>query len=916
MSFRRSSRPSGFHVRPLYVEGRARQLEVMHGHLPGRDRTQTEFANEERQSNHLHETSLGGVGPIKYGRIVYAIPHSHSYKVAVEDGDADMICARVGGSAALPFAVRDGSVLPPNTRVLVYKHPHYTFGLILGVVPDITEDSNYVHPDWISQGSNCGFKRERYYWELLTLLADEGNVVDFSNDRPLDSTALGELSHFAHTGGGFFMDPWMTFLRQDETCGMWMFYLDRMLRICGYNLDIRTAISEQIVRNDQGEGHGFYGCNAYPWQVMGAWSPSDTPHREVDDADVQYKKPYAKYEVQPEQEDLMPFYRTEDYTGYCGQGFLRQVLLPPDGKTSGLNRYADQGPENARIGVFREQIGYDGSYALESAHSIHLCKRVLIPIPKRLRPIEDEKSGDKITFEGDSNYKFASQYGDGPAHKIGNPAAQDQYPHYLTATALTDLHAYAFNWKGLHPFVYHQGDYTVPQEDEIRPFQTLLKAPTFTKLKSAMTLERPEPIQAKVDDRYKKQDYFETTAGISITPDGCIVIRDAYGASIRSGGGNWFFSCPGDFYVQTGRNIVAYGGDDIVLRARNSVDVTAAHHDVRIKAEYNCDILAGNNGQQGRLLLESQAPSIVHHIVGKQGEDVRSSGVIIKARHSQFVAMCAEIYLRTGSSDGHIDPGDITLDADKGQRDIRTVSRMLNNNVELWVTDTFPHDDTKKIVHSRSATLAQTPTQLTIGGGVIICQDGLQMKGWIDVVKGHIQTEFAPDYNNLVPTLDDGPLNETNMNIMLVKKRYIDWNKELSLDYTQFIQQHFYTGQQVGTAIIEEKMEFAPRTPKQQDTAEWALPETYWQQLARLDHQTPGTWTEPKIIYQGAEMMPHPGKAAWTGGTGYLHLDLNYHDVSKGLDEKHDVGGKYETPELKNWDRKKADGNYLVVNTD
>ena len=900
---------------PQQPSHRARQLEVHLGEFPGHQRVQHALANNERHSDWLYDQQVAHTGGIVVGRITQAVPYVNWYRVALDGARGDIGCCYLMRQAALPMSTADADMLPPNTRVLVYVPHQAHYGMIMFAIPELVEDSNFVQPDWISQGSNCGFKREKYHHELLTLMQRRGGVMDFSSNRPMDQTCMGDFARFSHTGGGIFLDNFMNFMRIDETCGIWQFYLDRMLRICGYNMDVRTAMSERVVRNDQCEGHGYYGYNGYPWEVMGAWDSASAPHRTVADADVQYNEPFAKYEVNPATEDLQSFYRTEEYEGYCGQGFMRQVMLPPQGKKTGLNLYADEDP---RIGVFREQIGYDGSYALQSAHSIYICKRVLIPVPKRIRLIEDEHAGDTASWDGTQNYRFADEkpaVETAPSHKVGNPAANDAFPHYQMACALSDLHAYTFNWKGLHPFVYHAKDYDVPQEAEIAPFTTLLAVPNFAALADNIALERPKPKQAWVDGRYGDTDYFETTAGISITPDGCIVIRDAYGAELRTGGGNIFWSCPGDFYVQTGRNFVVYGGSDCVLRARASVDITAALHDVRIKAEYNCDIVAGNNGNQGRLLLENQAASNSQDYINKFGEDVVGSGVIIKASHSQFVAMSAGIYLRTGSDAGKIESGDIVLDADQGQANIRTVSSSFNRFLNVQACDSFPANSNPETAYLWTADEAQIPAAVTIDGGVVICQDGLTVAGGVNVTGGHIATEDAAMYQGLVPSLTGIGLDDANAEVIQAQTDYEITNDAVVEDYTNNISTEFYADKRIGNASMQKNLAFAPRTAAQMDTTVWILPESYWQQLARLDDQALFAWTEPIIVYQGLDMMPHPGSEAWQGHT-LMRMDFGYHTVKTGLDLGHGIGSDYETPRVNAWEAPATpNDSYRVINT-
>jgi uncharacterized protein (DUF2345 family) len=80
---------------------------------------------------------------------------------------------------------------------------------------------------------------------------------------------------------------------------------------------------------------------------------------------------------------------------------------------------------------------------------------------------------------------------------------------------------------------------------------------------------------------------------ISILPDSGIVLRGACGEEILLQGGNITLSCPSDIRVLPARSAVSLAGDDVVFRAKNSIDLTATDNDVRIKAERNLDMVGG-----------------------------------------------------------------------------------------------------------------------------------------------------------------------------------------------------------------------------------------------------------------------------------------------------------------------------------
>ena len=122
-------------------------------------------------------------------------------------------------------------------------------------------------------------------------------------------------------------------------------------------------------------------------------------------------------------------------------------------------------------------------------------------------------------------------------------------------------------------------------------------------------------------------------------------------------------------------------------------------------------------------------------------------------------------------------------------------------------------------------------------------------------------------YQGLVPSLTGIGLDDANAEVIQAQTDYEITNDAVVEDYTNNISTEFYADKRIGNASMQKNLAFAPRTAAQMDTTVWILPESYWQQLARLDDQALFAWTEPIIVYQGLDMMPHPGSEAWQGHT-------------------------------------------------
>lgn len=857
-----------------------------------------EPASNERLSASLYQQSFGTPTNLVFGKIVYAMPYAHWYRVQL-DGGGDLACSSGTAGSTQPLGVRSVGVIPPGTHVAVWRDPNAPFGVVAFCLPTLNTDGHGVYPDWISQGSNGGLRRERYYNQFAELFVKEGGIQDWSNSRPCDGAATGEWGWMNDLGNGVFIDAVMSFFRVDELCGMWLFYMDRLLRLAGHNLDIRTAIDEYQVRVDNGEGITAYGSTPYPFEALGAFAFGTAIKRDNDDADVHYKLPEGKSE--PVEFDQQAFYRYEEFRGYLGQAFMRQVQLPPLDKPS-LWTYSSEKPG---IGVFRESISMEGGYALQTAHSWAVEKRVLIPSAKRIKPIEDPTGDD---LEAGSDYKFAGLHGSGPEHVIqGEPTASTELPHILTAVAVQDMMAYVYNWKQLHPFAYHTKDFLTPEEAEHSPFTTLQHMPELFKLAGQTFLPTPDEIDVEVDHRYNAK-YYEAKAGIYITSRGGVVIRDASGSELRMAGGQIVLAPSADLMLQPGRHVIAYAGDDIVLRAHNSIDITAAKHDVRLKAEHHVDVLAGNGGAIGRILLECQSSGPVYQPSGKEGEDVIESGVILKAKTSEIIQWGNNIYLRTGGGD--VLPGQITLDAAKGKNQVRIVAQTLSCHLQTTANFSFPLQD-KTATHMFSAINALIPTPLQVKGPFFVTQGGITCRGNVQA----IDSIFASDRNV------GGQLYDTNRNRdkleAALKKSEESFKKRdevMTADYISGILQFWYPSGRPGSDDVIRDSAYAPRNDAQMRVNDFKIPETYWQQIAS-EIGAGTTWVEPTIAYQGKAMMPHPGKKAWSEDASFYASNLKFHDLATGVDEdRGSPDGIYASdPTLNDWIKGPPQSNYPLI---
>ena len=94
----------------------------------------------------------------------------------------------------------------------------------------------------------------------------------------------------------------------------------------------------------------------------------------------------------------------------------------------------------------------------------------------------------------------------------------------------------------------------------------------------------------------------------------------------------------------------------------------------------------------------------------------------------------------------------------------------------------------------------------------------------------------------------------------------------------------WYEDNKAGQAETQKKISFGLRRSDEYGTENFKLPETNWQVLA--GDSTGSVFKEKIVLYQEREeMMPWPGKKAWTGENllQYSNKSLKLFDAEKGV---------------------------------
>lgn len=903
-----------------------------------------------------YATSFNDTGRILFGTVMDGTAISNCYRVHPDHGTCALVATAASHTSASCMGATALNTYAPGTRVVIALHDKDNKAVILGAMANYLTSARRAVHDYISPASR---KRVDDCHKKYIKQPNGGQIVNYNSGRPLDATHASEWGAITATGAAVTLDDFMLRASVNEFCGIYGFYHDSLLRVAGYNLQFWTAGHEREAFMDQAEYNDTQGYTPYPWENMGILQPGVDVIQQYEPENYHCSRQqpfYCRWENK--HEFAQPYHRTTDFYGYFGQGHRRIVQAPPPGinrwtyegekgdkgKTpfdsdpaaGGLNIPCSAGPEKLTdnevdrpaIGLSEQNTSLDGRIFFASAKGITLLKRVLLPIPYRQRRPDDIKNGD----DASKNYMAASKFGSGPEHKITGDVktTDDEHPNLQRAAAVMDLHGYLFNYAGIHPFYWHTNDYKTWEQQDIKYAQANQRIPDYSSLGQSMYLAEQEPKRLSLDHRYKQQKFYETECYVSLLEDGGVVIGDGYGAEIRMTAGCVFISAPGDVWLKGGRDVQTWAGNDAIVKANKSIDISSTEKNVRIKAENNLMLFGGNEdttsdtggGGRGGVLIESRSETTTYDFE-KSGDKVEFGGIVLRAPKSNVVSMGKQIYMRTGG--GGVEKGSIVLDASRGNADIITKSQNVYQFVEksgkVFQFFGLENNYRKTNLFSENFTLLCGPIGTEgsfIAGGGILCRNSIL------VANGHIVTEQADRGSIFVAPLGDEGKQKILEGIEKISNAISEDLPEAGEKIDeQYLTETWYNEKRAGNDRVMEIMGFSFRTDDDYNIKDFLLYEDRWQQLARIAGKSGQKWTENGVLDKaatGEKTYPFPGKKWLVDEKAYKEQSLRIatYDGSGIIDKKRgkspDLVPEYAQPEFKAPEEPKAiDGNYPIV---
>ena len=810
------------------------------------------------------------------GTVTSVIPFLNLYFIQIENGPTVTAKSAMHSSTGLS-GPRELNLLQPGDWVLLARQQSSpATAIIIGTLPFPVETAGAFLPDEIVPTSNVGWRSDEIYQFMHDRYPDLTALKNFNQGRPIDQLP-GDVGYLNEFGIGYGLSQSMAWFKSSDICGLWAFYQDHLLRLAGYNYELWTAGAERWYGNDEGEYNEIEQSTPYPWEALGQKTPGAPVS--IDNEENIWKRGQLENYREPAEPDQSGIFRYHNFKGFLGD-LHRQMVTAPDFQAPSIEKYSTTSPH---FGLSEIVEGIDGTIAIRSAKQVVIEKYVLIPAPKKLaRP--DDTEGDTVHVELLANSPEAypsagfTKYPD-TAYTVNEFGWAEETTANFRAAQLFDAHAYLFNYQLPQSLIRHTKDWLYPQESNIPDPVAGAAIPDFENMGSKFMAALPPKFTLKLDHRSDGVTYYRSRSSIHLVDDGSVVIEDGYGSQIIMGGGNITFSCPGDIIQRPGRDAVIMAPNDVVLRAGNSLDATAAKGDLRLKAENNLHALAGNSGSGG-VLIESRATDNTMDFSGS-GSDVKSSGITLETRGGTIRQYANQIYLRT------INSGDINIDADETKGNLNLIGNNITSFANQGIIQALgPEDERWYSIFTANSWFLHVPQIIAKTNQMIL--SGSSSDDSTLLVNGNIANK-----NPNPGPLSAGQATQIGTAVDAIKNQVDSQGKSVSKVVDNLTQSGM-----MGNEDYIRVLGFSLRNTKQYGLGDdFILPEARWQQLARLTKVTMPTWNEPAVEIPGrktlginpppqlsAEQSSYPFPGLLWLQKQFMQIDMNLFDPNKGYD--------------------------------
>lgn len=546
---------------------------------------------------------------LERGVVLDVIPFLRLYRVALHQGHV-ILCTYATESTFQPLGTTSQVTIPPSSTVLVARLPSEDYGIILSVVPEFVKTYGDSPADEIISGANAGFFGDLYQKAIMHYQPPDGGGIYAWRDSMVDALP-GDWVKFSRLGSSIFLNDFLVGMRVNEYCGVWLNYLDSLLRLAGLNYQFWTGGSEEYKMLFW---KAFLGYRGYGYTIrsqLGARNENINSEGLIEIAASYYENPDARVSnVEPvsitgatSQFSRLPFHRVQEWEGVLGQGGMKWVINPV-GSGNNLTPVAQQGTTAS------------GTIIFQSRQGILLAKYPYITAPIRIAdPDENYGKPDPAEFDAELNV-FLQRIG---IQGITGRLALIRSMHPL------DIRNLLCNWEA------QAGFYLLPKK-----FQFLRETEQFYFYRQKILTPSSST---------------SSPALIYIDPLGDILLQNGQGATIELRGGMIRISAPDGVFIDSGNRTTIFGKSVEVVGDQDAL--IAAKDSIHLQLKQNLGVTDPNTDgmseQERRDLLqinEYRKPAQMFHL-SSDGRH-RLTGCLdadyVSTKH-QRNAVCTTVYV-------------------------------------------------------------------------------------------------------------------------------------------------------------------------------------------------------------------------------------------------------------------------------
>lgn len=799
---------------------------------------------------------------VKRGRIDTSYDGLGCYVVSAEGGR--FFCQTMTSATGF-MGVAGGPVYFPGQAVMIAVQPQgrTSVGIILGAYDLAQFDPaiSAVPQKYLVWPQVSGYRLGRDWLGTLTAtgLTEERAKM---YRRGMADVVAGDWTQVSRQGAGLGVEAFRAWLTAGPMCGIWANTEEQRLRMVALELEVMTMMREEIERTRAVAMESIKKLVIYPEEALTDSDP-----------------------------------RLLELGGALHGGWTR-MLAPETLEIAAAGAAAGTAPtKRARTALFHEHLSLDGSLTVTSAANIILRRSMAIEVPEHLTTPSDyvppkatEVDGLRPkpdgTWEiGKTNVPVADpSLPDAPTSTpeyvqslLSSPRGFLKFPtdttkpwderDYIPAMAMALRATDVANFYSLYratnaidrlPMEWgyrpHNPDVVGAQADTAPVDRVWPKAiPTADGQGKDLTLKRradllpfaedgtyvhihrtpdqwsalPRAVTLKIDRRLGSKKFYVGTSVVALLEDGSVVIEDANRASVTLAGGCITYSAPKDLIFISGRDTTFITGRHATIRAHDHVTVSSNAGDVYIKAENDLELLAANSGA-GSMILQSRAT---------QASDDGTQGIHLKS--GTVVELAAPLVGLSGMSA-------LSGDSDKNGKVLIRADSLVSVRLDQ-------QDSTYSFGKSFTASFVY---QLPASTGISSTTYRTAEIGPDSSVLYRIQT----DANARLHSEDSSLWLEGHQTGVAANAIWVGLGTIaplMSLGTVSKIRFGFPSSEEYGTA----------------DSGDFLLPETPWQQDAKLNGVPAPAWEDANVYgVDGSLTAPYPGYTAWSLETRYQLL--------------------------------------------